>query len=87
MQHKIWPADECLFNEMKVKYSLPNEQHFFDFLKRKQTDELSFSWENLVLSSENEENLYFSRVDYDEYILGKDNIQGKSVLEVHLIYF
>ncbi len=81
-KNKLWEEDEKLFASMEGKYQSANEALFFRNMKYKQEYEPTLSNDLIVSESDNEDEIYLVRVEYDEYLVGKGRGQNH---EVHVM--
>lgn len=66
----MWEEDRALFLSMLGKYVSKNEKEFFEKMLHKMQCELAPSNELLISWANNDDNIYFVRVDYDEFLIG-----------------
>lgn len=82
-RHELWDEDYALFERMESNYTSKNEENFFKIIKFKEEYEYAPTNELLVSEFENDDQIYFDRIDIDEYLVGccADGEHG----EVHLM--
>ena len=73
-KNKLWDADERLFASLEGKYQSDNEAMFFRNIKFKQEYEPTLSNDLIISESDNEDEIYLVRVEYDEYLVGKGGV-------------
>ena len=69
--NKLWDVDEKLFASLEGHYQSDNEAVFFRNMKFKQEYEVALSNDLIVSETDNTDEIYLVRVEYDEYIVGK----------------
>lgn len=80
----LWKEDEILFKSMEDRYQTNNEANFFRNLRYKQEYEVALSNDLLISEHDNNDYIYFVRVEYDEYIVGC-GIGEKNQKEIHVM--
>jgi hypothetical protein len=81
-KNKLWDVDEKLFASLEGKYQSDNEAMFFRNMKFKQEYEPTLSNDLIISESDNEDEIYLVRVEYDEYLVGKGDDEAH---EVHVM--
>ncbi len=81
-KNKLWDVDEQLFASLEGQYQSDNEALFFRNMKFKQEYEPTLSNDLIISESDNEDEIYLVRVEYDEYLVGKCNDEAQ---EVHVM--
>ncbi len=71
-----------LFASMVGNYQSEKEQEFFEKMLYKQQWECSISHDVIMSERDNEDGIYIVRIDFDEYVVGKE---GKEEDEVHVM--
>ncbi len=69
--NKLWPEDIHLFDEMDGNYISEEERLFFEKIKLKMIYECAPSGDTLMRSIDNEDGMYISRSDLDEFVMGR----------------
>ncbi len=80
--NKLWDVDEELFASLEGHYQSENEAVFFRNMKFKQEYEVALSNDLIVSETDNDDEIYLVRVEYDEYIVGKGR---DDIHEVHVM--
>ncbi len=81
-KNKLWDVDKQLFASLESKYQSDNEALFFRNMKFKQEYEPTLSNDLIISESDNEDEIYLVRVEYDEYLIGKGKNEDH---EVHVM--
>lgn len=68
-KNKLWEEDEKLFASMVGKYQSEEEMNFFCNMKYKQENDVVATYDCIMSSEDNEDNIVIDRVYYDEYIV------------------
>lgn len=79
--HRLNSKDAKLFKEMTSCYQSIEEQTFFETLRFKEENILTFTNDLILHENNNEDELYIVRCEYEEYIVGqKDVIEEQHVM-------
>lgn len=70
-KNTLWEVDEQLFTSLEGKYQSENEAAFFRNMRFKQESEVTLSNDVILSETENDDEIYLVRVEYDEYLVGK----------------
>lgn len=81
-KNKLWDVDEQLFTSLEGKYQSENEAAFFRNMKFKQEYEVTLANDVILSETDNDDEIYLVRVEYDEYLVGKGNNESN---EAHLM--
>lgn len=76
IEWQLCSEDIHLFQEMDGHYTSENEKIFFETLFVKMQTECAPCRETLINEFENDDNLFFLRDGYDEFIIGKDGMES-----------
>ena len=69
--NELWPEDRKLFENMKEHYISEEERLFFEKMKLKMEFECAPSGDTLMRGIDNEDEMYISRLDPDEFVMGR----------------
>jgi hypothetical protein len=64
-KNQLWDVDAKLFASMKTESLTPNEANFFSIMQFKQEYEITALNDLLVSEYENDDEIYFIRMNYD----------------------
>jgi len=81
-KNTLWDVDEQLFTSLEGKYQSENETAFFRNMRFKQEYEVALSNDLILSETDNDDEIYLVRVEYDEYLVGKGENESN---EVHLM--
>lgn len=86
IENELWEEDVLLFQEMENRYISDNERQFFETMREKMLTELAPCKELIISETQNSDQVYLLRDQYDEFILGK-GIEETRKSEVHKMKF
>ena len=70
IENELWPEDAKLFEQMEGNYQSENEKTFFENIHVKMLSELAPCRELLLSENDNNDQIYFLRDQYEEFIVG-----------------
>lgn len=80
--HSLWEEGVQLFSTIRKTCQSENEKKFFEHLYEMQQWDCCLSGELLISEDGNEDGLFLMRLNFDEYVIGRD---GTDYSDVHVM--
>ena len=83
IENELWPEDAKLFEQMEGNYQSENEKTFFENIHVKMLSELAPCRELLLSENDNNDQIYFLRDQYEEFIVGTTKKPSPNESSIH----
>lgn len=82
--HTLWEEDKTLFSTIGKTCQSDNEKYFFDHLFEMQQWDCCLAGELLISEESNDDRLFMMRINFDEYVIGRDSEDSSDVHVMNL---